>query len=270
MVIPKSVHVDALDVSTLRGPLLDDYYGSALQRRDVMAVAEEIKRRHLAKLPSQTGNLKSTARVTAHRSKEHRDRRYEAEYSIGGPRADYIVPLEDEHHYLDSVLREMGFYTGDIVNGPTGRIPASDKRPASLVSRASRERGSDAGLNVPGGANRRSGRGATSERGRQAVAEAARARDEREAGLSASTAEGYNRIARVLEPLERPGRRPGSAAMERDVAEVRRVMAELEAEQGPDAPGLGLGRSALTSYEQLRQARAERDAFLKARPYFRD
>jgi hypothetical protein len=131
MVIPKSVHVDTLDVSTLRGPLLDDYYGSALQRRDVMAVAEEIMRRHIAKLPSNTGNLRSTARVTAHRSKEHRDRRYEAEYSVGGPRADYIVPLEDEHHYLDSVLREMGFYTGDIVDGPTGTIRAEDKAPAT-------------------------------------------------------------------------------------------------------------------------------------------
>lgn len=130
MAIPKSVYQDRLDVSTLRGPLLDDYYGSALQRRDVMAVAEEIARRHLAKIPSDTGNLRSTARVTAHRSKGHRDRRYEAEYSIGGPRADYIVPLEDEHHWLDDTLREMGFYTGDVVHGPTGRISAEDKRPA--------------------------------------------------------------------------------------------------------------------------------------------
>jgi hypothetical protein len=131
--IPKGYHVDRLDVSTLRGPLLDSYYGSALQRADVMAIAEEIKRRHLAKLPSDTGNLKSTARVSAHRSKEHRDRRYEAEYSIGGPRADYIVPLEDEHHWLDETLREMGFYTGDIVSGPTGRIPTTERGPASPV-----------------------------------------------------------------------------------------------------------------------------------------
>lgn len=129
MAIPKAAHVDNLDVSTLRGPLLDDYYGSAIQREDVMAVAREIQRRHMAKLPTDTGNLRSTARVTAHRSKEHRDRRYEAEYSIGGARASYIVPLEDEHHYLDETLREMGFYTGDIVHGPTGTIPAEEKAP---------------------------------------------------------------------------------------------------------------------------------------------
>ena len=123
---------DALQVGRLRGPLLDDYYGSELQKRDVMAIAEEIKRRHLAKLPSDTGNLRSTAQVRARRS-AHRDRRWEAEYSVGGPRADYIVPLEDEHHYLDSVLREMGFYTGDIVNGPTGKIPERDKAPQATV-----------------------------------------------------------------------------------------------------------------------------------------
>lgn len=140
MVIPKASHIDSLEVGRLRGPLLDDYYGSAIQRQDVMQVAEEIKRRHLAKLPSQTGNLRSTARVTAHRSREHRDRRYEAEYSIGGPRAPYIVPLEDEHHYLDQVLREMGFYTGDIVSGPTGTIPAEEKRPADATHVADAER----------------------------------------------------------------------------------------------------------------------------------
>ena len=148
MVIPKGVHVDRLDVSTLRGPLLDDYYGSALQRRDVMAIAEEIRRRHLAILPSETGNLRSTARVTAHRSREHRDGRYEAEYSIGGPRADYIVPLEDEHHYLDRVLREMGFYTGDIVDGPTGRIPAAEKAPVERVARAEQEADVNSGEQV--------------------------------------------------------------------------------------------------------------------------
>jgi len=151
MAIPQSSHVDRLDVSTLRGPLLDDYYGSALQRRDVMAVAEEIMRRHIAKLPVKTGNLVSTARVTAHRSKEHRDRRYEAEYSIGGPRADYIVPLEDEHHYLDQVLREMGFFTGDIVDGPTGTIPASEKGPITPPAEASTTKVRAGLYNVTGG-----------------------------------------------------------------------------------------------------------------------
>lgn len=130
MAIPKSTNIDHLEVSKLHGPLLDAYFGSAIQREDVMVVAEEIMRRHLAKIPSRTGNLRSTAKVTARRSAGFRDRRYEAEYSIGGPRADYIVPLEDEHHWLDQVLRDMGFNTGDVVAGPTGRIPAAQKRPA--------------------------------------------------------------------------------------------------------------------------------------------
>lgn len=132
--------MDRLDVSQLRGPLLNDYYGSALQKADVMVIAEEIKRRHLAKIPTDTGNLRSTAKVSAHRSTEHPDRRWEAEYSIGGPRADYIVPLEDEHHWLDQTLREMGFYTGDIVSGPTGTIPAEEKRPADATHVADAER----------------------------------------------------------------------------------------------------------------------------------
>lgn len=119
--------MDRLDVSRLRGPLLNEYYGSALQKADVMAIAEEIYHRHVEKIPSRTGNLRSTAHVTAHRSTEHPDRRWEAEYSIGGERAPYIVPLEDEHHYLDQVLTEMGFHVGDIVAGPTGIV--ADKRP---------------------------------------------------------------------------------------------------------------------------------------------
>jgi len=129
MVIPANRHIDNLDLSQLKAPLLNDYYGSALQREDVRQVAEEIMRRHVAKLPVRTGNLRSTARVTTRRSTGHRDGRWEAEYSVGGPRADYIVPLEDEHHYLDQVLREMGFNGGDIVNGPTGRVAAADKAP---------------------------------------------------------------------------------------------------------------------------------------------
>ena len=51
--------------------------------------------------------------------------------------------------------------------------------------------------------------------------------------------------------------------MERDVAAVRAEMAAVEAEFGPDAPGLQLGRSALSGYEQLKQARSERDKRLR-------
>lgn len=113
-------HPDNLEIGQLRGPLLNEFYRGAFLRSVVMGIAQGIMHRHLDKLPSDTGNLRSTARVTAHRSVVHEDRRWEAEYSIGGPRAPYILPLEDEHHYLAATLREMGFNTGDIVNGPTG------------------------------------------------------------------------------------------------------------------------------------------------------
>jgi len=80
---------------------------------------------------------------------------------------------------------------------------------------------------------------------------------------SAYTAKGYNKVATALEQLglERPGRRPGSKAMERDIAALKSVMAEVEAEHGSDDPsgGLTLGRLAISSYELLKQARQARD-----------
>lgn len=129
MAIPKGMHVDRLDVHDLAGPLLDDYYGSPIQRQDVIAVAKEIMRRHLALLPTDTGNLKQHAKITTPRSPDHSDRRFEAVYSIGGAGADYILPLEDKHHYLDEALRGMGWNTGDYVAGPTGKVPKSESRP---------------------------------------------------------------------------------------------------------------------------------------------
>lgn len=133
MAIPQSSHVDLLDVHDLAGPLLDDYYGSPIQRQDVIAIAKEIMRRHLALLPSDTGNLKRHAKIRTPRS-AHRDRRFEAIYEIGGAGADYILPLEDKHHYLDQALRDMGWNTGDYVAGPTGRVPKSQSRPARVAA----------------------------------------------------------------------------------------------------------------------------------------
>lgn len=129
MAIPKAVHVDFLDVSTLRGPLLDSYYGSAIQKEDVGVIAREIMRRYLAKVPRDTGNLAFTAKVTYHRAKGHTDKRWESEFSVGGPRAPYVVPLEDEKHYLSDVLREMGFNVGDRVDGPQGRVAKEHRQP---------------------------------------------------------------------------------------------------------------------------------------------
>lgn len=121
--------IDNLGLSRLGEPLLNDYYGSAVQREDVLKIAREIMQRHLAKLPSDTGKLKSTARITTPRVRHKYDSRFEAVYTIGGGRADYIVPLEAEHHYLDEVLREMGFYTGDVAHGPTGKVAPEVRAP---------------------------------------------------------------------------------------------------------------------------------------------
>jgi hypothetical protein len=119
---------DRLITGDLRSPMLDEFFASTQLRAEVLAIAEEIKRRHLALLPSETGNLRGTAHVKARRSTDHPDRRWEAEYEIGGPRADYILPLEEKGHYLQRALREMGFNTGDSVAGPIGQLPAGIER----------------------------------------------------------------------------------------------------------------------------------------------
>ena len=130
MAAPRSGDVqDFLVVRNLRGPLLDDYYGSPIQKEDVLEIAREVSRRYLAKVPRETGNLASTARVSAHRSRVHRDRRWEAEFSVGGPRAPYVVAVEEGQHILARVLAEMGFFTGDVVTGPGGRIPVEHRAP---------------------------------------------------------------------------------------------------------------------------------------------
>lgn len=135
--------IDNLGLSSLGPPLLSEYFGSAVQREDVLKIAREIMQRHLAKLPSDTGKLKSTARITTPRVRHPYDSRYEAVYTIGGGRADYIVPLEAEHHYLDEVLREMGFYTGDVAHGPTGKV-APEARAPKAVERAQPKRSTEA------------------------------------------------------------------------------------------------------------------------------
>jgi len=132
-------HQDFLLTGQLRGPLLDDYYGSLNQKADVLAIAEEIKRRYLAKVPRDSGNLASTAHVSAHRSKDNPDRRWEAEFEVGGPRAPYVLEIEADQHILNNVLREMGYRTGDMVSGPTGRLPTAKKVPKAPQGQSAEE-----------------------------------------------------------------------------------------------------------------------------------
>lgn len=126
---------DRLITGTLRTPMLDDYMKSTQLRAELLERGNEIKHAHLALLPSETGHLRSTARVSAHRSNEHPDRRWVVDYTIGGPGAGYILPLEEEGHYLQRALRNLGYRTGDVVSGPTGKVSAEAKRPAPQVKR---------------------------------------------------------------------------------------------------------------------------------------
>lgn len=117
-------HIDNLSTRNLRSPILNEYFGSAIQKGDVGAIAQEVMRRYLAKLSkhNDTGRLASTAKVTYHRVPGFADKRWEAEFSVGGGRVDYADDLEREYHLLSSVLREMGYNKGDGGGGgPTGR-----------------------------------------------------------------------------------------------------------------------------------------------------
>ena len=119
-------HIDNLQ-PRLENPMLDDFYKSGELKAEVVAVAEEIKARYLTKLSAhnQTGNLARSAKVTTHRSKIHPDKRWEAEFSVGGGKLDYADDLEVKYGLLASVLNDMGYFQGDGGGqGPTGRVSA--------------------------------------------------------------------------------------------------------------------------------------------------
>lgn len=110
-------HIDPLLVSQLRAPMLTELLNSPHMKAEMGAVANQIKELYLAKYQAvarQTGNLGSTAKVTYHRNTHAHDRRWEAEFSVGGPKAPYAVQLEEEHHLLAQALRDLGYPVGDI------------------------------------------------------------------------------------------------------------------------------------------------------------
>lgn len=217
--------IDTLIVSNLHRPMLNELMVSALMRAEMGSVANEIKRRWVAKFPKETGNAASTAAVTYHRS-HMRDRRWEAEFSAGGPKAPYVPEIEAEQGILASVLAEMGYFQHGNVLGPThGRHPrpkltretSHDERQAQVRAAPSPHPLDEARTNQPG----------------------------------------YEKLVPLVERVQSPGRRPGSAAMERDVAELRALTAEVEREFGRSQASLG--RVALSTYDQLKAAREERD-----------
>lgn len=118
-------HIDPLLTSDLRSPMLTELMNSPGMKGEVGAVAHEVMRRYLAHYDAvarQTGNLASTAKVTYHRHRTVHDNRWEAEFSVGGPRAPYAPELEAEYHLLAQALRDMGYASGDMrVVAPPGR-----------------------------------------------------------------------------------------------------------------------------------------------------
>lgn len=93
----------------LHAPLLDEFMVSRELYAELMAIGNQIKAGYVARVPRDTGDLASTARVTMHRSKEFRDKRWEAEFAVGNARVDYADDVEAESHPLAETLRAMGY-----------------------------------------------------------------------------------------------------------------------------------------------------------------
>lgn len=119
--------IDPLELDDLRPPLLTELMKSMLMKAELAAVANEIKHRYLAKYNAQarfTGNLGSTAKVKSRKYPGRYGWRWEADFEVGGPKAPYVVEVEAEHHLLAQVLRDLGYFTGDMrVVGPPNPRP---------------------------------------------------------------------------------------------------------------------------------------------------
>jgi hypothetical protein len=117
--------VDKLILGTLRAPMLTQVLQSQEMKADLGAVANEVKSRYLSLYQAkarQSGNLGSTAKVTYHRRRTKYDNRWEAEFSVGGAKAPYVLEVEARDHILAETLRSMGFNVGDVVRvAPPGQ-----------------------------------------------------------------------------------------------------------------------------------------------------
>lgn len=103
---------DRLEVD-LHAPMLDEFMRSQQLKADLLAIGNQIKTGYTTRVPRDTGDLASTARVSMHRSKHFRDRRWEAEFAVGNARVDYAAAVEERDHPLGETLRALGF--GDVV-----------------------------------------------------------------------------------------------------------------------------------------------------------
>lgn len=218
--------VDRLLLSQLRSPMLTELMVSMQMKAEMDGVAEEIKRRWLAKVPKETGNLASTARVTSHRSTVMRDKRWESEFSFGGPRAPYAPEVEARDHALAQVLREMGYFVGDI------RMVAKprDVRPPTPAKSAEEHRAEQKASPLPHSTN--------------VFDEATLVRSKESQSLLDQA-----------DALNRPGRRIGSKARDADYAALRSAVAAFDQGLPGAQEATQVASSALAQYRLLREAR---------------
>lgn len=105
-------HRDLLELD-LHSPMLDEFMRSRELYAHLLAIGKQIQGGYISRAPADTGALKQTAQVNMRRSKTHRDRRWEVEFTVGNSRVDYADDVEARDHPLAETLRAMGF--GDVV-----------------------------------------------------------------------------------------------------------------------------------------------------------
>lgn len=99
---------DFLEVD-LHGPMLDEFMRSRQLYAELLAIGNQIKAGYTSRVPRDTSALAGTARVSMHRSKIFRDRRWEAEFEVGNAQVDYAEAVEERDHPLGETLRSMGY-----------------------------------------------------------------------------------------------------------------------------------------------------------------
>lgn len=98
----------------LHAPLLDDFMRSRELYQDLQAIGQQILGGYRTRVPRDTGDLSSTAKVSMHRSTTYRDRRWECEFSVGNSRVDYADDVERRDHPLAETLRALGWNVEEI------------------------------------------------------------------------------------------------------------------------------------------------------------
>lgn len=96
----------------LKAPVLDDFMHSRDLYAILQGIGQEIVRGYQGRVPHDSGDLASTAKVSMRRSTHYADRRWEAEVSVGNARVDYAAVIEERDHPLADTLRALGF--GDV------------------------------------------------------------------------------------------------------------------------------------------------------------